>query len=68
MKFPVIITHQGETIAVAYDQAGVELAVQEHFVEADIYLVGIGFMKAVFSDGLMCDLEEVEVYPTTGKD
>ncbi len=63
MNFPVIITHQGETIAVAYDPAGIELAVQEHYVEPDIYLVGVGFMKAEFSDGMSCDLEEVVVYP-----
>lgn len=67
MNYPVLITQQGETIAVAYDQAGIELAVQEHYVTPDNYLVGVGFMKAVFSDGLMCDLEEVEVYPTTDK-
>lgn len=65
MNYPVIITHQGETIAVAYDLAGVELAVQEHFVEHDIYLVGVSFMKAVFSDGLTCDLEEVMIYPSS---
>ena len=63
MNYPVLITQQGETIAVAYDQSGIELAVQEHYVTPDNYLVGVGFMKAVFSDGLMCDLEEVEVYP-----
>ena len=63
MNFPVLITQQGETIAVAYDQAGIELAVQEHYVEPDIYLVGIGFMKAEFSDGMSCDLEEVVIYP-----
>ena len=66
MNFPVLITQQGETIAVAYDQAGIELAVQEHYVEPDIYLVGIGFMKAEFSDGMSCDLEEVVVYPYDG--
>lgn len=63
MKYPVLITNQGETIAVAYDPAGIELAVQEHFVEPDIYLVGICFMAAEFSNGLMCDLEEITVYP-----
>lgn len=63
MNYPVLITQQGETIAVAYDQLGIELAVQEHYVTPDNYLVGVGFMKAVFSDGLMCDLEEVVVYP-----
>ena len=67
MKYPVIITNHGETIAVAYDQAGIELAVQEHYVEPDIYLVGVGFMKAVFSDGLMCDLEEITIYPAKRK-
>ncbi len=63
MNFPVLITQQGETIAVAYDQAGIELAVQEHFADPDIYLVGVGFMKAVFSSELMCDLEEITIYP-----
>ena len=67
MNFPVIITQQGETIAVAYDLAGIELAVQEHYVEPDIYLVGVGFMKAEFSNGLSCDLEENTVYPLTRK-
>ena len=67
MNYPVLITQQGETIAVAYDQAGIELAVQEHYVTPDNCRVGVGVMKAVFSDGLMCDLEEVEVYPTTDK-
>ena len=67
MNYPVIITHQGETIAVAYDQAGIELAVQEHFVNPDIYLIGTGYMKAVFSDGLMCDLEEITIYPYDDK-
>ena len=63
MNYPVLITQQGETIAVAYDQAGIELAVQEHYVTPDNYLVGIGFMKAEFSDGMSCDLEEVVIYP-----
>lgn len=67
MNFPVIITNQGETIAVAYDLAGIELAVQEHYVEPDIYLVGVSFMTAEFSDGLSCDLEEITIYPATTK-
>ena len=67
MNFPVLITQQGETIAVAYDLAGIELAVQEHYVEPDIYLVGVSFMMAEFSDGLSCDLEEITIYPVTRK-
>ena len=67
MNFPVIITHQGEAIAVVYNLSGTEQAVQEHFVEPDIYLVGVGFMKAVFSNGLECDLEEITIYPYDDK-
>lgn len=67
MNFPVIITHQGEAIAVVYDMPSIELAVQEHFVEPDIYLVGVGFMKAEFSNGLSCDLEEITIYPYDDK-
>lgn len=67
MNFPVIITHQGEPIAVTYNLSGIELAVQEHFVEPDIYLVGVGFMKAEFSNGLSCDLEEITIYPYDDK-
>ena len=38
MIYPVLITHQGETIAVAYDQLGIEIAVQEHFVDDTLQL------------------------------
>jgi len=64
MNYPVLITNQGETIAVAFDSAGIELAVQEHYVEPDIYLVGVSFMTAEFSDGVSCDLEEITIYPS----
>ncbi len=62
MKYPVIITQQGETIAVAYDQAGIEQAVQEHFVDDTIQLFAAQGGVASFNTGLVCDLEEVVVY------
>lgn len=67
MNCPVLISHQGETIAVAYDLSGIERAVQERFVDPNIYLVGVSFMKAEFSNGMTCDLEEFTVYPLNRK-
>ena len=62
MKYPVIITQQGETIAVAYDQAGIELAVQEHYDDNTLQLFAACGGVASFNSGLVCDLEEVVVY------
>lgn len=67
MNFPVIITHQGETIAVAYDQAGIELAVQGYFHDDTLQLFAAQGGVASFNTGLVCDLEEVVVYPATFK-
>lgn len=63
MKYPVIITQQGETIAVAYDQAGTELAVQEHYDDNTLQLFAAQNGVASFNTGMVCDLEEVVVYP-----
>ena len=62
MKYPVIITQQGETIAVAYDESGIELAVQEHYVDDTLQLFAACGGVASFNSGLVCDLEEVVVY------
>ena len=64
MNYPVLITQQGETIAVAYDQAGIELAVQEHYDDSTLQLFAAQGGVASFNTGLVCDLEEVVVYPT----
>lgn len=67
MKYPVIITQQGETIAVVYDQSGIELAVQEHYDDDTLQLFAAQGGVASFNTGLVCDLEEVVVYPATVK-
>lgn len=67
MKYPVIITNQGETIAVAYDQSGIELAVQEHYDDNTLQLFTAQGGVASFNTGLVCDLEEVVVYPLKRK-
>ena len=63
MNFPVLITQQGETIAVAYDQSGIELAVQEHYDDTTLQLFAAQGGAASFNTGLVCDLEEITVYP-----